>query len=332
MGRIQLTQRNVVLAILALLTLASWITVVSLVASVGGERAFLSGAALSTMATTVLAAVYWHYNWQPARHLLLVFLTAMVALTTNTNEPPSFVIAIPPAVGLLVAAPSWVIGSAVSLYAVLLVRSLMADDRVHYLNPVVVVMYLLLVGTLILVRLVTEAMGRTAADRAQEVEAQRALLEQQASALAEANRAQEEQLQQQRTLLDLVGTLETPAVRLADGVLFAPIVGHLDGRRAKALTARLLEAARVQRADTVVLDVAGVAALDSATALALLETVRALRLLGCEVAISGITAAVALTLSQQSVRFEDVTIARNPQDVLSRRVTKAAVRAIASPH
>ncbi|GAB4211666.1 MAG: STAS domain-containing protein [Roseiflexaceae bacterium] len=325
----QFNQRNVTIAILVSLALAAWSTTAYAMGVSGWQRVLFSTAPVSVVMTTLLMLAYWRWNWEPARHVLLVYITVATGIILPPTDYPSFIIAIPPAVGLILASPRWVFASALGVYAIGMSRSLSAGDYEHYLNPLVLMLYLLLTVALILGRFVTEAMGQAIAARAQEIEAQRALLEQQAAALADANRAQEEQLDQQRALLELVGTLETPAVQLADGVLFAPIVGHLDSRRAKALTARLLEAVRVQRADTVVLDVAGVAALDMATAMALLETVRALRLLGSQVMISGITPAVALALSQQSVSLEGVTMTRSPQDALSRRVPKLPVRAFA---
>jgi anti-anti-sigma regulatory factor len=84
------------------------------------------------------------------------------------------------------------------------------------------------------------------------------------------------------------------------GVLFAPIVGHLDSRRTHALTSRLLESVNAQRGKVVIVDIAGVNAIDTAVARGLLNAAQALRLLGCEVVLSGISAEVA-TLSHNSI-------------------------------
>ena len=58
--------------------------------------------------------------------------------------------------------------------------------------------------------------------------------------------------------------LETHASPLAEGVLFAPIVGHLDARRAEALTSRLLAEAARSAPELVILDIAGVSTIDTA--------------------------------------------------------------------
>ncbi|MFL5807704.1 MAG: STAS domain-containing protein [Roseiflexaceae bacterium] len=141
--------------------------------------------------------------------------------------------------------------------------------------------------------------------------------EEQAHELVEANELLSEQLDQQSTLLDLVTTLETPVVPLAEGVLLAPIVGHVDTRRAEVLTKRLLQEASTQRARLVVLDIAGVSMVDTAVARALIQTVQALRLLGCDVVLSGISASVAMALIHLGVDLEKIRTVRSPQEALA---------------
>ncbi len=87
---------------------------------------------------------------------------------------------------------------------------------------------------------------------------------------------------------------------------------------------RLLEEASAQRARLVIIDIAGITIIDSAVARALLNTAQALRLLGCEITISGISANVALTLTQLDVGLEGVGTVRSPQEAL--RAHKAQER------
>jgi rsbT co-antagonist protein RsbR len=97
----------------------------------------------------------------------------------------------------------------------------------------------------------------------------------------------------------------------------APIVGHVDTRRAQALTTRLLHEASAQRAKLVVLDIAGVSVMDTSVAKALIHTVHALRLLGCEVALSGISASVAMSLIHLGINLDEVRTVRSPQEALA---------------
>jgi anti-anti-sigma regulatory factor len=135
--------------------------------------------------------------------------------------------------------------------------------------------------------------------------------------LAEANELMNMQLDQQQKLIDLVTMLETPVVKLADGVLFAPIVGHVDSRRAQGLTDRLLREAHTQRARRVILDVAGVSVMDTQVAHALLTTAQALKLLGCSVTICSISSTVAMTLTHLDIALHGIATARDPQEALS---------------
>lgn len=122
----------------------------------------------------------------------------------------------------------------------------------------------------------------------------------------------------ERMLRDLVATLETPAVEIADGVMLAPLVGQIDSQRAEALLRRLLAVASARRIRLVVIDVAGVPAFDTLVAQSLLRTAQALELIGCEAAITGISPAMALTITSLGVQMDSITIARSPQEVLGR--------------
>jgi rsbT co-antagonist protein RsbR len=96
------------------------------------------------------------------------------------------------------------------------------------------------------------------------------------------------QYAEQQRLLDLVSVLETPVIAIAEGVLLAPIVGHLDSRRAGQLTKRLLDAVYAQRARAVIIDIAGVPLVDTQVAQLLIRTAQSIRLLGSRVALTGI--------------------------------------------
>jgi anti-anti-sigma regulatory factor len=186
-----------------------------------------------------------------------------------------------------------------------------------YAEPVNLAIFAICIGGMIIARLITEENARRAKENARQAETHRATAEAQAQELAEANELMSEQLDQQSKLLNLVATLETPVVPLADGMLLAPLVGHMDSRRAEALTTRLLQEASSQRAKLVVLDIAGVSVMDTSVAKAVIQTVHALRLLGCEVALSGISASVAMSLIHLGINLDDVRTVRSPQEALT---------------
>jgi anti-anti-sigma regulatory factor len=78
----------------------------------------------------------------------------------------------------------------------------------------------------------------------------------------------------------------------------------------------LLQAAHAQHARHVILDVTGVPLLADAAASALIQTAQALRLLGCTVAVSGISASAASHLVAQELALDGISTAANPQQAL----------------
>jgi rsbT co-antagonist protein RsbR len=95
---------------------------------------------------------------------------------------------------------------------------------------------------------------------------------------------------------DAIRELSTPVLQVRERLLVLPIIGMLDSRRAKQMTDSLLRAIRANRARVVVMDITGVAAVDSKVANHLIQTVAAARLMGSLVIITGLSADVAQSL------------------------------------
>jgi rsbT co-antagonist protein RsbR len=98
------------------------------------------------------------------------------------------------------------------------------------------------------------------------------------------------------TQQEAIRELSTPVLRVRDRLLILPIIGVLDSLRARQLTDTLLQAIRTNRAKVVVMDVTGVAAVDSKVANHLIQTVAASRLMGATVIVTGLSADVAQAL------------------------------------
>lgn len=95
---------------------------------------------------------------------------------------------------------------------------------------------------------------------------------------------------------DAIRELSTPVLQLRDRLLLLPIIGVIDTYRARLITESLLEAIRINRAKMVVMDLTGVATIDSRVANHILQTVTAARLMGAKVIVTGISAPVAQSL------------------------------------
>jgi rsbT co-antagonist protein RsbR len=95
---------------------------------------------------------------------------------------------------------------------------------------------------------------------------------------------------------EAIREISTPALQVRDRLLIMPIIGLIDSQRAKQLTDSLLHAIRANRAKVVVMDITGVAAVDSKVANHLLQTVAAARLMGAAAIVTGLSAEVAQSL------------------------------------
>ena len=126
-----------------------------------------------------------------------------------------------------------------------------------------------------------------------------------------------EQLQEasatQAQLREAIQELSTPIIPVYNGVLVLPLVGRIDNARAQNITEGLLEAIAREQAELVLLDITGVAVVDTGVANHLMQTARAASLLGSEVVLVGISAEVAQTLVQLGLDLGRLTTLSNLQ-------------------
>jgi len=95
---------------------------------------------------------------------------------------------------------------------------------------------------------------------------------------------------------EAIRELSTPVLQVRERLLILPIIGVIDPQRARQLTEQLLHGIRTNRARVVVIDITGVAAMDSNVANHLVLTVEASRLLGATVIVTGLSPEIAQTL------------------------------------
>ncbi len=90
--------------------------------------------------------------------------------------------------------------------------------------------------------------------------------------------------------------LSTPVIRVHDRVLLMPLVGTVDSYRAQQIMESVLQRVADDQAKVLILDIAGVAVVDTQVADHLLKTTAAVRLLGAETVLTGISPQVARTI------------------------------------
>ena len=95
---------------------------------------------------------------------------------------------------------------------------------------------------------------------------------------------------------EAIRELSTPVLQVRERLLILPIIGVLDGQRARQLTEQLLRGIRTNRARVVVIDITGVPTIDSTVANHLVQTVERVALMGASVIITGLSPEIAQTL------------------------------------
>jgi rsbT co-antagonist protein RsbR len=106
---------------------------------------------------------------------------------------------------------------------------------------------------------------------------------------------------------EAIRELSTPTLQVRDQLLILPIIGVLDTQRAKQLTDSLLHAIRAHRARVVVMDITGVATVDTKVANHLIQTVEAAALMGAAVIVTGVSAEVAQSLVTLGIDLGRIT-------------------------
>lgn len=106
-------------------------------------------------------------------------------------------------------------------------------------------------------------------------------------------RESQEQIERQE---QEIRALAAPILDVGEGVLAVPLLGALDARRSAALADRLLLEVAARKARSVILDLTGLDAFDTASVAALMNITRAVALLGARSMVTGISPKLAEAL------------------------------------
>jgi rsbT co-antagonist protein RsbR len=126
--------------------------------------------------------------------------------------------------------------------------------------------------------------------------------------------------------------LSTPVIEIWDRVLCLPVVGVMDTARSAEMTEALLRAVTEKKTRCAIIDVTGIEVMDSSTTDHFLRMARAVRLLGAECVLAGISPNIAQTIVHMGVDLSDVVTFRSLREALQHHVTEraAALRASAA--
>ena len=116
---------------------------------------------------------------------------------------------------------------------------------------------------------------------------------------------------------EAIMAMSTPVTSIWDDILLLPIVGIIDSRRAHDIMNVMLTRIKETEARAFILDISGVAAMDTAVANHLIKMTRAARLMGCRCIISGISPAIASTVVELGIDVGTMATRANLKDALS---------------
>lgn len=100
--------------------------------------------------------------------------------------------------------------------------------------------------------------------------------------------------------------VSAPVVKLWDRIVTVPLIGTLDSWRAQTVMENLLEAIVAREAEVAIIDITGVGTVDTMVAQHLLKTAAAVRLMGAECVICGVSPKIAQTVVHLGVDLPNV--------------------------
>ncbi len=130
------------------------------------------------------------------------------------------------------------------------------------------------------------------------------------AALAAKQRELEEQIEVIAQQSEAIVELSTPVIEVWRDILVLPLIGVLDSTRTAQVMEALLTRVVSSKARCVIIDVTGVAVMDTATADALMRLVRSVGLLGARGVLTGLGPAIARTLVEFDVRLSEIRTMR----------------------
>ena len=322
---VAITQRQAGLAVIGLQTVMCF--VVGVIATIISPNQVMAlGASVGLVIYGALLWTYWKdFKWASAATIIFTTILTGIIITNdpsaNVQVSPAFFV--PPIIALILAGPYLVMFSGLGILAIVIA---LIPDSNPYVPTVRFLIILVALFGMIVARIVLDTMRLKAEDLAEKAIKSQEIAE--ANAQESERRAEQlsRQNEEQQLLLGLVAELETPAIGLAEGVLLAPIVGTIDTARTQRLTSRLLNSIAEQRARMLIIDLAGVSFVDTQVAQSLLKLANAVRLLGCQVVLTGISSKVAMTLTSLGVNLTEIGVAQSPQDALNRYNAEAEAR------
>ncbi len=125
----------------------------------------------------------------------------------------------------------------------------------------------------------------------------------------------------------LVLEMSSPIAQLWDGISLLPLVGYIDSNRAQAIMDSVLRNIEQVQPLVFIVDISGVAAIDTAIANHIIKITKATRLMGCVCMLSGISPAVAQTIVELGVHTDEIITTSTMKNAVRRALRLVAQEA-----
>ncbi|EJF51835.1 anti-anti-sigma regulatory factor (antagonist of anti-sigma factor) [Saprospira grandis DSM 2844] len=110
--------------------------------------------------------------------------------------------------------------------------------------------------------------------------------------------------------------LSTPVAQIWENILLLPLVGFIDSKRSKDVMEAMLDNIADKQAKFFILDISGVAIVDTAVANHLIKMTKAARLMGAQCIISGISGNIAQTIVELGIAIDEIETTGSMKDAL----------------
>lgn len=166
-----------------------------------------------------------------------------------------------------------------------------------------VVVFLILTSMMIVIGLADQRGQKVLAEHTALITNQQAELAQANQSLQAGNQQLQALAQRQESLLNQIQLLEAPIIRLGNNAILLPITGMLDQQRISHIRSAVLQQIYQLRAQHLILDMTGALLPDASVLPDFADLLAAIKLLGCEVRVTGMTSEIV-----QQLVFTDVDL------------------------
>ncbi|GAF65813.1 anti-anti-sigma regulatory factor [Bacillus sp. TS-2] len=106
---------------------------------------------------------------------------------------------------------------------------------------------------------------------------------------------------------EMILELSSPVITVMEGIAILPLVGDIDTHRAQVIFDKTLAQCNEMQVQQLVIDLSGVAIVDTMVASKIFQVIEGLRLIGTEASLTGIRPEIAQTAVQLGINFKSVS-------------------------